>query len=197
MAAGRRRRHVRHRAPDRQLIRVLRRLRRAAIHCLGHRLEHPRRLYRLCELRHRGILRARRLHHGRPPQADLPALAADDADRRDRVRYHRPRHRLSDTASARSVLLDRHARVGGGGTDPHHQLGLRRRCTRRVYRAAGAGVAVRHRLYPIPLPGHAGIGRDRPGHRACHRALASWLRLRHHPRRRGGRRGVRRTRPSA
>ena len=48
---------VRRRACDRQRLCVLRRLRRAAIHRAGDGLEHPGRLHRLREFRHRGVLR--------------------------------------------------------------------------------------------------------------------------------------------
>ena len=45
---------------------------------LAHRLEHPGRLHRLREFRHRGVLRARRLHHGRAHKLVPPAAAGDD-----------------------------------------------------------------------------------------------------------------------
>ena len=64
---------LRLRALGRQRLPVLRRLHRAAIHRAGDRLEHPRRLLRLCELRLGGVLRGRRLFVGGAAQARAPA----------------------------------------------------------------------------------------------------------------------------
>ena len=52
--------------------------------------------------------------------------------------------------------------------------------------------AVIRQLHPISVPGHAGALRDRARDGAHHRAIAAGLRLRHHPRRRARRRGLRR-----
>src|SRR5262249_2987176 len=56
-------------AGDRQRLPVLRRLHGGAVHCARDRLEHPRRLLRVRELRLGGILRGRRLFVGRAAQA--------------------------------------------------------------------------------------------------------------------------------
>ena len=65
---------VRARAPGRQRLRLLRRLRGAAIRRARHGLEHSRRLHGLCEFRLGGVLRARRLQHGRAAQAHAGRL---------------------------------------------------------------------------------------------------------------------------
>ena len=76
---GRRLRAV---APRHQRLFLLRRLCRAAIHRAGDRLEHPRRLYRLREFRHRRVLRDRRLYLGGAAQALGPADPGADRRRR-------------------------------------------------------------------------------------------------------------------
>ena len=84
----------------------------------------------------------------------------------------------------------------GGGADPDHQLGLRRRLARRLYPAAGDRAAGRQ-LYRVSVPHHAGPLRHRGHDRARHRDLAARLRLRHDPRRRAGGRGLGRADPAA
>ena len=202
---------LRLRAMARQRLSVFRRLHRSAIHRAGDRVEHPRRLLRLREFRLGGVFRrsapirrwrmhklgaehrplfsgfARR-HRARDPAAEHPDA---DRDRRHRVRPGRARHRLSDAAAARRVLRHRHAGARGRAADADRQLGLRRRLARRLHHPPERGADPRQ-LHPISVPGHAGAvgGRDRD--RAHHRAVAAGLRLRHHPRRRTRRGGLRR-----
>ena len=165
---------LRLRALARQRLSVLCRLHRAAIHRAGDRLEHPRRLLRLCEFRHRGVLCRRRLfvggaaqarHERRPLFSGIArrhrqarsAAEHPDADhhRRHRVRPDRARHRLSDAAAARRVLRHRHACARGRAANADRQLGLRRRLARRLYHPAGRS-ADHRQLHPVSVPGHAG-----------------------------------------
>ena len=86
------------RTADRQRVFLFAGLRRAAVHRAVDRVEHPRRLYRLHQFRHRRVFRGRRLQLGRAAQiagaaaGDLPvedpasAAAGDDRGRRRRLR---------------------------------------------------------------------------------------------------------------
>ena len=175
---------------------LFRRLCGAAIRRAGDRVEHPRRLYRLHQFRHRRVFRLRRLQLGRAPQADLGPDPGDDPGRRTGLGTPRLWHGLSDPAAEGGVFCHRDPGPGDRGADPDRQLGLRRRLARHLHHPAAA-VADPWRLYPIPLfldaVAELGVAGDRPHDRA----LAARARARRNPRRRAGGRGERRADPAA
>ena len=152
----RRRRGLRAVAPRHQRLFLLRRLSRAAIHRAGDRVEHPRRLYRLREFRHRrrssrsAPIRAVVLHKLWGPPIPVSILVGGIVSGAARAR-----HGLSHLAPEGRVLRHRDPGARHRAADPHHQLGLCRRLARRLHHPAGAGAAHRQ-LHPVSLPGHAG-----------------------------------------
>ena len=154
------RHHLRPVAARHQRLFLLRLLSRAAIRRAVDRLEHPGRLYRLCEFRHRRVLRASApiravvLHKLVAPPIPVSILVGGVLSGvlglgMGYLTLRAPRACSSRIATlALAVVLQ----------TLRHQLGLCRRLARRLHHPPGAGAAHRQ-LHPVSLSRHADPGR--------------------------------------
>src|SRR5213594_2890251 len=110
-----------------QPVHLLRRVYRPAIRRHRHRVERPRWLRRLRELRHPGVFCPRGVHRDLPHRGVQGSAAGADRRRGAGLGAPGARHRVPHAPLEGGLLLDRDLRALGRAADAHHQLGIRRR----------------------------------------------------------------------